>query len=122
MVEDDEISDARVLAIQARMERLEHSIKSFVPEFRQLLRAEMVKHLGYVPMENLCSGRGMLPLIDGINKCWETKFETKMTPKTKEAEENNREKVEMETIDRGKENVALSFMIMDRAGNDRVNL
>ncbi|MCI48246.1 hypothetical protein A2U01_0069489, partial [Trifolium medium] len=93
------------------MERLEHSVKSFVPEFRRLLRAEMAKHWGYVPMENLDSGCGMLPSTDGMNKCWETKFETKMTPKKKETEENNMKKIEMETKERGAENVPVNFMI-----------
>lgn len=57
MIEDDEVSEAgmamRIDTIETRMGRLEESLQSFVSEFRQLLKAEKAKHLGYVPTENM---------------------------------------------------------------------
>lgn len=54
MIEEVEVLEAgmavRIDAIETRMGRLEESV-SFVSEFRQLLRAEMAKHLGHVPTE-----------------------------------------------------------------------
>lgn len=38
----------KIDAVETRMERLEEFVQSFVSEFRQLLRAEMAKHLGHV--------------------------------------------------------------------------
>lgn len=39
----------RIEAIETRIERLDESLQSFVSELHQLLKAEMTKHLWYVP-------------------------------------------------------------------------
>lgn len=45
----------RTDTIEARMKRLEEFVKLFKLEFHQLLRTEMMKHLGHIPTENRSS-------------------------------------------------------------------
>lgn len=55
MTKEDEVLDAktveRIDASEARMGRLEEAVQSFVAEFRESFRAEMMKHFGIASAE-----------------------------------------------------------------------
>lgn len=68
MIEEGEVLDARTVeridVLEAKIGRFEEYVKFVMAEFCQSLKIEMEKLFGNVPMENLSSGEGMLPITE----------------------------------------------------------